>query len=134
MSYYFFSSLDSYCLEGVPPFKYRIDEEIEVWHSLQSTVPQNVFFIFVQNKVDVFENIIAKHPLDKFFSIVKKENGSNSQEALKHLRSLFSQHYTRPLPLTFHCANCLDAVVVAEIWGKIKKAIYRQLLEHVGML
>jgi len=128
----FFSALDSYCLAATPPHTWRIDEELAVWASLQQQISSNVSFIFLQNKSDIFAQIIKTHPLSKYFPDMPEAEGSDHDACVKYLRNRFLAKWRGTGNLNFHLTNSLDKGLIKKIWDEVRQDILLRVLSQTG--
>jgi len=128
----FFSALDSFCLPATPPYRYRLEEELAVWTSVQQIIPPHILFIFLQNKSDILAEIIKTHPLSRYFKDISGPDARDMDACVKYLRAKFQAKWRGQRTLTFHVTNSLDQDIIRRIWHDVREDIFMKQLQNIG--
>jgi GTPase SAR1 family protein len=108
----------------------RLQESLELFSTVtSSTYFSNKGWILFLNKKDLFEEKIKVRPLNKFFSNISEEDGSDFQKSSNYLLNLYKKSFKGKF-LQHHITCALDTDQCEHVFNDVREFILSDLIDR----
>jgi len=104
-------------------------DDLALFNSLMSLIPNKKSWVFLQNKCDLFKDMIKTNGLDKVFTNIPADKANDYDYCIKFLESKFQEKWTGD-KLTFFVTCALDADQMKLIWTTLHKDLVRNQIGY----
>jgi len=128
----YFSALDGYALQMHECEANRLVDDLRLFASLMLLVPQKKSWVFMQNKMDLFQKTLIEHPITAHFpDEIPKDKAQNVDFCVKFLEDRFRDKWVGERQnIRFYQTCGLDTNQIRLIWTEIKKNLTSQTVNN----